>query len=63
MKVLLIDDLRTIERATYTARTYKQGIAALQRERWDVLLLDHDLGGKKSGLCGLSSIQNTYLIQ
>jgi CheY-like chemotaxis protein len=26
------------------ARTYGEGIAALQERRWDLLLLDHDLG-------------------
>ncbi|WP_412471359.1 cyclic-phosphate processing receiver domain-containing protein [Halobacteriovorax sp. RT-1-4] len=43
MKTLLIDDIRTIP-ATYTARTYQDGIRKLSTESWDLLLLDHDLG-------------------
>jgi len=43
MQTLLIDDMRNIE-ATRVARTYADGIAALQERQWDVLYLDHDLG-------------------
>jgi hypothetical protein len=48
MKMLLIDDLRvmTVHR---TARTYDDGIVALQNGPWDVLYLDHDLGEEKTG--------------
>lgn len=42
---LLIDDIRTIN-VDRIARTYEEGIAALQEKRWDVLYLDHDLGDK-----------------
>lgn len=44
MDILLIDDMRNIERATFTARTYDEGIKALQERVWDILILDHDLG-------------------
>ena len=40
---LLIDDIRTLN-CDKIARTYEEGIAALQEEKWDVLWLDHDLG-------------------
>lgn len=43
MHTLLIDDMRNIE-TTRVARTYDDGIAALQERQWDVLYLDHDLG-------------------
>lgn len=43
MKTLLIDDLRNIE-ATRVARTYDEGILALQEDNWDLLYLDHDYG-------------------
>ncbi len=43
IKTLLIDDVRDLK-ADRVARTYADGIAALQEEEWDVLLLDHDLG-------------------
>lgn len=43
MKTLLIDDIRTLK-ADRIARTYDEGIAALEEEQWDILLLDHDLG-------------------
>lgn len=43
MKTLLIDDLRNIQ-ADRVARTYDEGIAALQEGQWDVLYLDHDFG-------------------
>ena len=42
-RTLLIEDLRDIK-ATRIARTYDDGIAALQEEVWDVLYLDHDFG-------------------
>ena len=42
-RTLLIDDLKNLP-ADRVARNYADGIAALQEERWDVLLLDHDLG-------------------
>lgn len=42
-RTLLIDDVRTLN-ADRIARTYDEGIAALQEESWDTLLLDHDLG-------------------
>lgn len=51
MRTLLIDDLRSLT-ADKTARTYDEGIVALQEEVWDLLLLDHDLGepeDKKTG--------------
>ena len=47
--VLLIDDkpeskhFHGIE-PDRVARNYREGIAALQERRWDLLLLDHDLG-------------------
>jgi hypothetical protein len=58
-KYLLIDDLRTPDMVmpghfiteSYTitvARSYEDGISALQRESWDVLYLDHDLGDKSA---------------
>lgn len=44
MKTLLIDDLRDIK-ADVVARTYDEGINALQNlGPFDVLFLDHDLG-------------------
>lgn len=44
MRILLIDDMRNIL-ADRTARTYDDGIKALETEGpWDVLYLDHDLG-------------------
>lgn len=45
MKTLLIDDLRDIK-ADVIARTFEEGINALKTNpRFDVLYLDHDLGG------------------
>jgi len=41
-RILLIDDIRTFT-VDKIARTYDEGIAA-QEEKWDRLLLDHDLG-------------------
>jgi hypothetical protein len=43
MFVLLIDDKREFEGAR-VARTFADGIAALQERQWDLVLLDHDLG-------------------
>ena len=43
MATLLIDDQRNLP-ADRIARTYREGIAALAEQRWDILLLDHDLG-------------------
>ncbi len=43
MRILLIDDCRNFSDVDTIARNYKDGIAALQSEKWDVLLLDHDL--------------------
>jgi len=49
MNVLLIDDIRHVPVATKVARTFQEGIDALQSQKWDILLLDHDLGEEKSG--------------
>ncbi len=51
MKVLLIDDMRTPEfietkyglEVTTLAKTFAGGINMLKADKWDVLLLDHDL--------------------
>lgn len=43
MNILLIDDLRNIK-ADVIARTYDEGIKALQSQHFDILYLDHDLG-------------------
>lgn len=43
MRRLLIDDQRNIE-SERVARTYEDGLAALQEGEWDILYLDHDLG-------------------
>jgi hypothetical protein len=43
LKILLIDDIRTIEDVTI-ARTYDDGIEYLKKGKWDALYLDHDLG-------------------
>jgi response regulator of citrate/malate metabolism len=43
MKTLLIDDIRNLK-ADRVARNYEEGIKALKEEKWDLLLLDHDLG-------------------
>ncbi len=68
MRFLLIDDLRNWDDIQYfgkaefpentyqLARTYNEGISKLRRLKWDILYLDHDLGGKKTGydiLCWL----------
>jgi len=42
-RILLIDDERNLE-ATAIARTYDSGIFLLTLCKWDLLLLDHDLG-------------------
>ncbi len=42
MATLLIDDVKNLP-ADRVARTFNEGIAALQEQHWDVLLLDHDL--------------------
>jgi len=44
MHILLIDDLRNLEMATKTVRTFEEGIDALQERIWEILYLDHDLG-------------------
>ena len=44
MKTLLIDDRRTLSLANATARSFKTGVNKLKRQKWDLLLLDHDLG-------------------
>jgi hypothetical protein len=41
--ILLIDDLKDLK-ADRIARTFLEGIQALQEGPWDLLLLDHDLG-------------------
>lgn len=59
MKVLLIDDLRNLT-SDRCARTFDEGISALQDQRWDLLLLDHDLGDpnpKKTGYDILSWLE------
>jgi hypothetical protein len=43
MATLLIDDQRTLP-ADRVARTYREGIAALAEQHWEVIYLDHDLG-------------------
>lgn len=53
MKVLLIDDVRlpSYIASTYgidvtdVAKNYEQGIEKLKEGGWDLLCLDHDLGG------------------
>jgi len=47
-KVLLIDDQRNLGNYVI-ARTYDSGIFLLQLCKWDLLLLDHDLGCFKDG--------------
>jgi len=44
MSILLIDDRRNIVGAKLTARNYKDAITALQSNKWELVLLDHDLG-------------------
>lgn len=48
-RILLIDDLRTLTKPGEIARTYADGIKALQNGPWDELYLDHDLGEEKTG--------------
>lgn len=43
-KVLLIDDCREFYGGETIARTFAEGIALLQSQKWDLLYLDHDLG-------------------
>lgn len=58
MKVLLIDDQREAAHiksmygidVTEVARTYDEGVTALQKGGWDVLLLDHDLNSYPNGV-------------
>jgi response regulator of citrate/malate metabolism len=61
MKLLMIDDLKKIEEfisidkqkmfsKIKIARTFKEGLKSLDEEEWDLLLLDHDLGGVKDGM-------------
>ena len=61
MKLLMIDDLKNLEEfydkdkqkmfsKIKIARTYNEGLEALKEESWDLLLLDHDLGGIKDGM-------------
>jgi CheY-like chemotaxis protein len=41
---------RFTEEEVQVARTFEEGLELLQEEgRWDLLLLDHDLGGPKTG--------------
>lgn len=57
----MIDDLKNIEEffdknkqkmfsEIKIARTYKEGLKSLIEDKWDILLLDHDLGGIKDGM-------------
>ena len=49
MKILMIDDVRTIKNAVI-ARNYKEGLDYLQHGgMWDILYLDHDLGDFVNG--------------
>ena len=46
-QILLIDDLRTInvpDAEVVVARTAVDGMARIQEQPWDSVLLDHDLG-------------------
>jgi hypothetical protein len=51
MKTLLIDDQRNLK-ADCVARTFKDGIKQLKSSKWELLLLDHDLGcfDEKTGI-------------
>ncbi len=49
MNILLIDDKRESIIATHIARTYIEGILALQSEHFGLLLLDHDLADFYNG--------------
>lgn len=53
-KVLVIDDVRSIEGLAEdyitVARTYEAGMFALKHQGpWDILYLDHDLGQEETG--------------
>lgn len=58
MKVLLIDDEREVPHiksmygvdVTRVAKSYDEGIKALQEGGWDILLLDHDLNSYPDGV-------------
>ncbi len=58
-KILWVDDIREPIWECTKAKTYSQAIEALEKELFDYLYLDHDLGnqdGKKTGydiLCWL----------
>jgi hypothetical protein len=56
-RVLLIDDQRILN-AHETARTYADGIKAIDKGGWDVLLLDHDLGDSDPTHTGYGIIQH-----
>jgi hypothetical protein len=43
MATLLVDDEKTFD-VDKIARTFDEGILALQSTTWDILFLDHDLG-------------------
>ncbi len=49
MNILLIDDKRNFEVATHTARSYIEGILALQSQPWNLVMLDHDLADFYNG--------------
>lgn len=63
LKVLLIDDVRNPEfipnphgsnnepyKNVTIARNAEEGIERLKEQKWDVLLLDHDMGYGKNGM-------------
>jgi hypothetical protein len=56
-RVLLIDDKRILN-AHKTARTYEDGIKAIDEGGWDVLLLDHDLGDTNPQHTGYGIVQH-----
>lgn len=48
-RILAIDDMRDLAQAHVQCRTYSDGIRALKRlGPWDLLYLDHDLGGVRA---------------
>lgn len=49
MNILLIDDKRNLEVATHIARSYLEGVLALQSQHFDLVLLDHDLADFYNG--------------
>lgn len=60
MRILLIDDSRNMD-VTKIARDYYEGVLALSCRRWDLVYLDHDLGGDKTGydiMCWLEEHQD-----